>query len=49
VETIMAGRYGRDRYELRMEMRNPLPDGEVMRVFAVSRGRRVGPCEGEEQ
>lgn len=47
VETAMAGRYGRTAYELRMEMANPMPDGAVMRVAMVSRGRRVGPC-GEE-
>ena len=48
VETMMAGRYGRTGYELRMEMLNPLPDGAVMRVFVTSRGRRVGRCNPED-
>jgi len=44
VETAMDGRYGSDRYDLRMEMRNPMPDGSIMTVEVVSQGRRIGPC-----
>lgn len=47
VETRMIGRYGRTAYVLRMEMANPMPDGAVMRVAMISRGRRAGPCNEE--
>jgi hypothetical protein len=49
VETVMDGRYGPDRYDLRMEMRNPMPDGTVMTIEVMNQGRRIGPCEGREQ
>ena len=44
VETAMIGRYGPTAYVLRMDMRNPMPDGAVMNVRIISRGRRVGDC-----
>lgn len=50
VETAMDGRYGPNGYDLRMEMRNPMPDGTVMTVEVVSQGRRIGPCsQGRDQ
>lgn len=50
IESVMDGRYGPRGYDLRMEMRNPMPDGTEMIVQVSSRGRRVGRCdEGREQ
>ena len=45
VETVMNGRYGPAGYDLRMEMRNQMPDGTVMTVEVMSQGRRIGPCD----
>ncbi len=45
VETVMNGRYGPAGYDLRMAMRNPMPDGTDMTVDVKSQRRRIGPCE----
>jgi len=45
----LDGRYGPDRYVLRMEMTSPLPDGASITLDVVTRGQRVGDCEGGEQ
>ena len=46
--TVIAldGRYGPDRYVLRMAMTSPLPDGASITLDVVTVGRRVGNCEG---
>lgn len=42
----LDGRYGPDRYVLRMEMTSPLPDGTTIALDLVTVGRRTGDCEG---
>lgn len=42
----LDGRYGPDRYVLRMEMTSPLPDGAAITLDVVTVGQRVGDCEG---
>ncbi|MGQ0661452.1 DUF3617 domain-containing protein [Sphingosinicella sp.] len=42
----LDGRYGPDRYVLRMEMTSPLPDGTVIALDVVTVGQRTGGCEG---
>lgn len=44
----LDGRYGPDRYVLRMEMTSPLPDGATITLDVVAVGRRIGDCEGGE-
>lgn len=44
----LDGRYGPDRYVLRMEMTSPLPDGTVVTLDVVTVGQRTGDCEGGE-
>ncbi len=44
IETVIDGRYGPAGYDLRMEMRNPMPDGSIMTLEIMSQGRRIGPC-----
>lgn len=48
--TVIAldGRYGPDRYVLRMAMTSPLPDGATITLDVVTVGQRVGDCEGGE-
>ncbi len=41
----LEGRYGPDRYVLRMEMTSPLPDGTVIALDVVTVGQRVGDCD----
>ena len=44
----LDGRYGPDRYVLRMEMTSPLPDGTTIALDVVAIGERTGECgEGE--
>ena len=45
IETVMDGRYGPAGYDLRMEMRNPMPDGSIMTLEIMSQGRRIGACD----
>jgi hypothetical protein len=45
----MDGRYGPTSYEMRMEMRSPMPDGATMILRLRSSGRRIGECEGQQQ
>ena len=45
----LDGRYGPDRYALRMEMTSPLPDGTTIALYVVAVGQRIGECEGEGQ
>ena len=42
----LDGRYGPDRYVLRMEMTSPLPDGNVIALDVVTVGERTGDCDG---
>lgn len=42
----LDGRYGPDRYVLRMAMTSPLPDGTVITLDVVTVGERIGDCEG---
>lgn len=44
----LDGRYGPDRYVLRMEMTSPLPDGNTITLDVVTIGERTGDCEGGE-
>jgi hypothetical protein len=44
----LDGRYGPDRYVLRMEMTSPLPDGTTIAIDVVAIGERTGDCEGGE-
>lgn len=48
--TVIAldGRYGPDRYVLRMEMTSPLPDGTTIALDVVTVGERTGECQGGE-
>lgn len=48
--TVIAldGRYGPDRYVLRMEMTSPLPDGTTIALDVVTVGERTGECGGGE-
>ena len=46
--TMMRGRYGPRGYDLRMEIRRPLPGGAAMRIDVRAHGRRVGPCAAGE-
>ena len=44
----MAGRYGPQAYDMRMEMESPVPGGTVMTLELRSKGRRIGACpEGD--
>jgi hypothetical protein len=45
----LDGRYGPDRYVLRMEMASPLPDGTTIALDVVTVGQRIGDCRGGEQ
>jgi hypothetical protein len=45
----MAGRYGPEAYDLRMEMASPMPNGATMTLELRSRGRRIGDCEDGEE
>jgi hypothetical protein len=45
----LDGRYGPDRYVLRMEMTSPLPDGTTIALDVVTVGQRIGDCRGGEQ
>lgn len=42
----LDGRYGPDRYVLRMEMTSPLPDGAAITLDVVTIGERIGDCQG---
>ena len=44
----MQGRYGPESYVTQMEMRSPMPGGEVMTLQIRAQGRRTGEC-GEEK
>jgi hypothetical protein len=44
----LDGRYGPDRYVLRMELTSPLPDGAAITLDVVAVGERTGACEGGE-
>lgn len=44
----LDGRYGPDRYVLRMEMTSPLPDGATIALDVVTVGQRIGHCQGGE-
>ncbi len=44
----LDGRYGPDRYVLRMEMTSPLPDGATIALDVVTVGQRIGNCQGGE-
>ena len=44
----LDGRYGPDRYVLRMAMTSPLPDGTTIALDLVTVGQRTGDCEEGE-
>lgn len=50
-EAQVAGRYGPESYDLRIEIANRLPDGAVLTLNVRTVGRRLGPCPsgGEER
>ncbi len=47
-EARMTGTYSAERYDMRMEMRSPMPGGAVMTLQVRSTGERIGACPETE-